>query len=607
MQRNVIFALALMATLSISAQNFKSGNLYFNVLKGKTVEVTVESNDPAKNYTDLTYADIPASVEVNGKSFQVVSIGDRAFAGNQTIKTVTIPESITSINPTAFDGCSNVEVVIWNPKNYPAPKRETDGPLYDLRSSVRRISFGDKVTDIPAALCFDMTLLTTIEMNAGLKTVGAKAFSGCRALEHIDLGNNIKSIGDQAFYNCVSLKEITIPQSVSSIHKQTFEGCTALSEIRWEPQTFGIKKEADAPFNVLRRQIEKVTFGDKVKTVPAYFCTGMDKIKQISLPNSVTTIENNAFDGCIQLEEINLSNALTTIGKEAFKDCEAIRLFSIGNNVKSLGEGVFAECKQLDSVSIGSGLKELPKSCFKACKALRAVVVPKTITKVGDEVFEECTALKQITLNEGLTSIGKEAFKQCVALEAAVLPQSLTELGDAAFEDCESLASVNIPALIKIVNKNTFDACKALALVKLGDGVKELGKDAFKGCASLVSIAIPVNVSAISKTTFADCIALDSIAWNSKVYGDIKKAQDAPFAVVASQIKKITFGEQVTRIPMHLCADMVGLTSVDLPANILEIGKEAFKGCTSLATVVFANPSTMVEAGAFEETTELKR
>lgn len=607
MQRNVFLALALMTTLSLSAQNFKSGNLYFNVLKGKTVEVTVESNDPAKNYSDLTVADVPATVDVNGKSYQVVAIGDRAFAGNQSIKTVTIPETVTSINPTAFDGCSNVETVVWNPKSFSAPKREVDGPLYDLRSSVKRISFGDKVADIPVALCFDMVNLTTIDMNAGLKTIGAKAFSGCRALEHIDIANNVKSIGDKAFYNCVALKEITIPQSVSSIHKQTFEGCTSLSQINWNPQTYAVKKDIDAPFNVLRKQITKVSFGDKVKAVPAYFCAGMERLDTISLPNSVTAIENNAFDGCSGLKKLYLSSALTTIGKEAFKDCSMLPEFIVGNNVKTLGEGAFEECKQLQSINLGAALKDLPKECFKGCLSLTEINVPKTITKIGDEAFEDCSSLKNVVFNEGLLTIGKEVFKHCSAIDTVVLPQSLTDLGESAFEDCRALAKINIPVLIKIVNKNTFDGCYALNDIQLGDGVKEIAKDAFKGCSAITQITIPLNVTSIAKTAFADCAKLETIAWNPKSYGDIKKAPDGPFAVVAAQIKNITFGEQVTRIPMHLCSDMTGLTVVDLPANILEIGKEAFSGCTSLATVNFANPSSMVEAGAFEETTELKR
>jgi len=607
MKKNLLFLVVILLSFRLLADNFKVGSIYYNVLKGKNVEVTLESNDQNKNYYGLKAAEIPATVENNGTTYQVVAIGDRAFAGCKTLRSITIPENITTINSSALEGCSNLVDVVWNVRNYSNSKKESNGPLNRISGSVKSITFGDKVTNVPDALCFDMVKLTEVNMNVGIKTIGNKSFSGCRALENINLGSNIKSIGKEAFYNCVSLKKIVIPQSVSSIDGNTFEGCSSLQDVLWEPVSYNVKKESDAPFYALRKQIKSITFGDKVKSVPAYFCSGMDKIESVILPGSMNSIEHDAFNGCSALKTLELSNNVQSIGAEAFAECTVLSSVVIGNSVKSLGAGAFEDCRQLSLITLGTGIKELPKEVFKNCQSLDSIYIPKTITKIGEEAFEDCVGLSKIVFNEGLLSVGKESFKNCKSLTSVVLPQSLTSIGESAFEDCEKLVDINVPAMVKTVAKSAFYSCKSLITVNLAEGVKELDKDAFKGCQSLKTLVIPSTITSISKSTFADCVSLSEIVWNPIAYGDVKKAEDGPFAIIASQIKSFTFGENVTRIPMQLCANMVGLTEISLPASVTSIGKKAFIGCTSLSKVIFGNPGALVEDGAFEETTELQR
>ena len=54
---------------------------------------------------------IPEYIEVNGEQIAVKEINDKAFYDNDTIKSVTIPDSVTSIGYRAFQGCSNLATV----------------------------------------------------------------------------------------------------------------------------------------------------------------------------------------------------------------------------------------------------------------------------------------------------------------------------------------------------------------------------------------------------------------------------------------------------------------------------------------------------------------
>jgi hypothetical protein len=44
--------------------------------------------------------------------------------------------------------------------------------------------------------------------------------------------------------------------------------------------------------------VKTVTFGDKVKYIPAYLCYGMSSLTSVTIPDSVTKIGSFAFANC---------------------------------------------------------------------------------------------------------------------------------------------------------------------------------------------------------------------------------------------------------------------------------------------------------------------
>lgn len=78
------------------------GNIYFN---GTTQQVT--GCDP-----DVTWADIPIEIPVEGKYIRVEGIGEKAFNGCQKLEGVRFPGSLTAIGRNAFTGCKALREVI---------------------------------------------------------------------------------------------------------------------------------------------------------------------------------------------------------------------------------------------------------------------------------------------------------------------------------------------------------------------------------------------------------------------------------------------------------------------------------------------------------------
>jgi len=79
----------------------EDGGIWYNLIpKGKVATV---ARNPYGNYSGKVV--IPATFTYNNVDYNVTSIGDEAFRDCSDLTSVTIPNSVTSIEYRAFDGC----------------------------------------------------------------------------------------------------------------------------------------------------------------------------------------------------------------------------------------------------------------------------------------------------------------------------------------------------------------------------------------------------------------------------------------------------------------------------------------------------------------------
>ena len=83
----------------------------FEILSDSTVAIGKCNLSQPKNIS------IPEKVCIRGKEYTVTSIGDRAFFKCSSLENIEIPESVTDIGESAFEGCKNLDVVIDNSKD----------------------------------------------------------------------------------------------------------------------------------------------------------------------------------------------------------------------------------------------------------------------------------------------------------------------------------------------------------------------------------------------------------------------------------------------------------------------------------------------------------
>ena len=142
-----------------------------------------------------------------------------AFKGNKTIKSIVIPNSVTSIGEEAFSGCTGLEkvcindLVAWcgidfgsadaNPLYYA-------GNLYLNGKLLTDISIPTEVEKVKDYAFYNCNGVTNIDIVDGVKSIGSNAFYGCSNLETLYISNTIESIGDYAFAECNNILDIKI-------------------------------------------------------------------------------------------------------------------------------------------------------------------------------------------------------------------------------------------------------------------------------------------------------------------------------------------------------------------------------------------------------------
>ena len=177
----------------------------------------------------------------------------------------------------------------------------------------------------------------------------------------------------------------------------------------------------------------------KVTTVEPKAFVGT-KIKEVTLGKNITTVSSQAFKGCKQLTKVKFSNKVKTISGEAFSGCTKLKSVSLPSSVTTIGTGAFKNCKSLTKLKIGDKPKKL--------KGLYAAPASTKVT-IGARALQNCVKLKSVIINSQVTKIGNGTFQHCQEL-AKVLVRSmkLREVGNKALKgvsDCKiSVPSVRL-------------------------------------------------------------------------------------------------------------------------------------------------------------------
>ena len=125
----------------------------------------------------------------------VTYIGESAFDGCYNLQSVTIPNSVTTIGESAFGGVPSVKVADGNPNFYV----DDSGVLIDRKNK--------KLLHCQPSISGNYTIPDSVT------TIGDWAFSGCENLQSVTIPDSVTYIGYGTFLGCKNLQSVNIPRN----------------------------------------------------------------------------------------------------------------------------------------------------------------------------------------------------------------------------------------------------------------------------------------------------------------------------------------------------------------------------------------------------------
>lgn len=160
-----------------------------------------------------------------------------------------------------------------------------------------------------------------------------------------------------------------------------------------------------------------------------------------------------------------------------------------------------------------------------------------------------------------VSKIGDRVFcNYKYVLTSVQIPDTVTEIGSNAFYNCTSLKSVTIqdnkPSCVKKIGRQAFMFCSELTDIPILDPVTEIDSEAFHHCEELDTVTIPEGVTSVADGMFSYCYSLHTVT--------------LPDSVTAIEARAFTG---------------TALTQIHIPANVAQIGTDAFSECFALSAI----------------------
>jgi hypothetical protein len=290
----------LFMTYGSNPTEFTVGDLIYRV-NDDNVSVTVIGHVDGYNAQGALV--IPESVSYQGHDYAVTVIGNTAFMYCFYLTSLTIPNSVITIEEGAFAYCSGFT--------------------------------GDLL--IPNSVI----------------TIEPSAFFTCYSFDgDLVIGNSLTVIGDYAFDDCNGLRGVlNIPSNVTSIGIDAFRYCAFSGmTVDAENPVFDSRDNCNA---IIVTSTNELLIGCVNTVIPNTvtaigenaFC-GLSGLTSIDIPESVTSIGPGAFAFCFDLTgDLTIPNSVTTIGSGAFFQCSGFDgTLTIGSSVTFIGDYAFRQC-----------------------------------------------------------------------------------------------------------------------------------------------------------------------------------------------------------------------------------------------------------------------
>ena len=423
---------------------------------------------------------IPSAI--NGHTVKQIDTG--ALSDNRIITSVTIPNGVTTIGFSAFNGCiklekikfsSNLDTVCENAfNNTKWFNNQSNGLVY-----VGKVAYKYKG---------DMPRNTKITVKSDTVSISESAFKDCANLTAILIPSSVKHIDKYAFYNCHGLTKLNFNDGIERIENDAFGSCEKLTS---------------------------VNFSETLKSIGAFAFVECKKLSEITIPQSVTSVGEYAFSGCENLASVTVSDDLPYVGGRAFEKTKWLN--SQPDGVVYIGKSAYGykgDMPKNTELSLKSGITNISGYAFYEEKNLTSVKIPETVNRIGNWAFLDCEGLKNVNIPDGVKRIESWTFSNCSSLTNITVPDSVTVLDGLAFSYCTNLKNIELSKNLTEIGMGALSHCTSLETIDIPDSVIIMDNIAMAGCSELKSVNIGSNLKTVGGQVFAGCTSLEKVNVN---------------------------------------------------------------------------------------------
>ena len=217
----------------------------------------------------------------------VTSIAYEAFRWLESMTSVTIPKTVTSIGCSAFlVGCDALTTIKY------------DGTT----SQWKRISSTLSLPLATKVVCTNGTITPTLSGTCGKN----------------------------------------VSYSISDDGVLTISGTGAMNNFTYKSDI------SDCPWHGVRYALKKIVVEDGVTSIGSYAFSFDLSVTDVTLPSSLKTIGRNAFWGCYGLTSVVIPEGVTTIGAYVFEQCTAMETITVPASATELGNRAFITWEYYD-------------------------------------------------------------------------------------------------------------------------------------------------------------------------------------------------------------------------------------------------------------------
>ena len=584
--------------------------------------LSVVAIDPSAVRGDVV---IPATYEVDGRSLTVSEVGEFAFHQAVNLRSVTIPNTVRTLQVRSFYGCSSLENVVFQ-KGSVLEMLETD--VFGQCTSLERISLPDSLISLKRGTFGNCSKLQAVEFGPGsnLKVIGNQSLIHCTSLQEFAFPASVERVEYAAFYN-TPLTSIDLPEGVRIIDMRAFYACKDLTTANLPPTLTFIGQEAFSGSG-----LRSITLPAGLQELGAGVFKDCASLSAIFAPSSFTGVGiAEAFDDTAKVSATVVLPAVSQDGKnEPYANMETawgsynFTKFSTNNgDLPTEGETTDGRwelttdgtlriwCERSGAViqELGWSNGAVPARHWDSLRPLvTCIKMDSSINAVNMNYwFSNMTSLEDasgVFIPEGVSSVSGLFSKSSIPS----MPDSCARLSGIAnvskmFMGCQNLATLSqeFTSLAEGVNaEKMFMGCSALK--SLPDSftlpnTMASCNEVFSGCSSLVSLPasfrLPKSVSASSgfNNLFWKCSLLTALPEGFTMDCDESvKNLDGMF-YGCSSLTLLPSGFQMAPYAYEAISMFNGCTSLfALPdgftlASGLRTMTNMFLNCTSLASL----------------------